>query len=181
MAVLRFYMCIYPCPQSPEDSIRFPGAGVSGGCVIICDWWELNSDPLQEQQVIRVSIPSIIFYYDSFYHSFFYFLFSSVPSLLFFVFSHCRHLQDTLHHMRPLVLSPFLNISWPPLMISCLVSLTTPAIYTLIYIHKNMKSLNQSMRENKTCKVCVPENWISSLILTKPFRYKPRRDIAESH
>lgn len=81
-----FSICvsIYPCPQSPEDSFRFPGAGVSGGCVIICDCWELNSDPLQEQQVIRVSIPSITCYYDSFYHSFFLFslFFCSLPALL---------------------------------------------------------------------------------------------------
>lgn len=171
-------VCIYPCPQSPEDSIRFLGAGALSGCVIVCDCWELNSARAPSDPCLYPQCYILLW---QFLPQFLLFSLFFCPSLLFFVFSHCWHLHDTLHHMWPFDLSPFFDISWPPLMISCLVSLSTHALYTLIYIHKNMKSLNQHMRENKTCKVCVPENWVSSLTLTKPFGYRPRRDIAESH
>lgn len=40
--------CKYRCPQNPEDDIRYPGDGVTGGnrC------WESSSHPLQKQQIL---------------------------------------------------------------------------------------------------------------------------------
>jgi hypothetical protein len=43
--------CVPYCPQRPEDSgVRCPGNGVTDSCEPPCRCWELNLDPLKEQQ-----------------------------------------------------------------------------------------------------------------------------------
>ena len=41
--------------QRPEEDIRSPGAGVVDGYEPSCGCWELNSGPLQEQQVLLMT------------------------------------------------------------------------------------------------------------------------------
>ena len=38
-------------PQIPEEGVGFPGIGNRDGCELPCGCWELNSGPLQEQEV----------------------------------------------------------------------------------------------------------------------------------
>lgn len=41
--------------QRPEEDIRSPGAGVVDGYEPSCGCWELNSGPLQEQQILLMT------------------------------------------------------------------------------------------------------------------------------
>lgn len=41
-----------------EESIRFPGTRVTGGCELPCGSWESNSGPLEEQLVLLTAEPS---------------------------------------------------------------------------------------------------------------------------
>ena len=52
-------MCIYApleclVPQKPEEDIRFPGTGVTGGFEPPCWCWELNLGTLKEQPVLLI-------------------------------------------------------------------------------------------------------------------------------
>ena len=49
-------MCI---TTEDRDGVRFPKAGVAGGCELQCQCWELNLGPLQEQQVLLTAEPSL--------------------------------------------------------------------------------------------------------------------------
>ena len=49
------YVCAPYVYLVPEDSIRFPGNGVTDGCEMPCGCWELNLGPLQKQQVLLTS------------------------------------------------------------------------------------------------------------------------------
>lgn len=46
------------CPRSPEESIVSPRTGVTGFCEQPKGCWELNSSPLEEQQVPLTTEPS---------------------------------------------------------------------------------------------------------------------------
>lgn len=38
-------------PWRREEGVRFPQIGFTDGCESPDGWWELSSDPLQEQQI----------------------------------------------------------------------------------------------------------------------------------
>lgn len=42
-----------------ERALNDPGAGVSGGCELLFEWWESNSGPLGEQPVRLTAEPSL--------------------------------------------------------------------------------------------------------------------------
>lgn len=42
------------------EDIRFSGTGVRGGCKTLCDCWEPNPSPLQQQQVLCVNSLSLL-------------------------------------------------------------------------------------------------------------------------
>jgi len=46
-----------------EEGIRFPGTSIIGTCDLPCECWEPNPGPLQEQQVLLISEPSIFTVY----------------------------------------------------------------------------------------------------------------------
>lgn len=56
MSVLLVCLYVYHmfawCERRSEVGITSPGNGVTGGCEITCWCWELNLDPLQDQQVL---------------------------------------------------------------------------------------------------------------------------------
>jgi hypothetical protein len=43
------------CPQVPEQGVKAPGTRVTGSCDPTYRNWELNWDPLQEQQPLLVA------------------------------------------------------------------------------------------------------------------------------
>ena len=46
-------MCMYivfaKCPQKPEEGARSPGTGVTDAHELLCECWELNTGPPEEQ------------------------------------------------------------------------------------------------------------------------------------
>lgn len=46
-------------PGRSEEGIRFPTGRVTEGCELPGELWELNSGPLQEQQVLIAAEPSV--------------------------------------------------------------------------------------------------------------------------
>lgn len=56
--VAMYYMCAR-CPQGPEDSLRYPGTGVTDSCESPSEWWKLNRGPLEEQPSLQH--PHVIF------------------------------------------------------------------------------------------------------------------------
>lgn len=59
-------ICMGGCPLMPEE-VSSSGAGVTVGCELSCGYWELNSSPLQKQQVLLTSEPSFPFCWICFY------------------------------------------------------------------------------------------------------------------
>lgn len=59
MGVLSVCMSGYLVPQRPEESVRFSGTGVTGNCQLPCDYWELNSGPLEEKFVLLTTETSL--------------------------------------------------------------------------------------------------------------------------
>jgi len=59
------YVCmhVHPvcawCLRRSEEGIRSPGTGDKEGCEPPCGFWELNLGPLQEQQVLLTTEPSL--------------------------------------------------------------------------------------------------------------------------
>ena len=50
--VFCLHVCVCTvCPQRSDESIRFPGTGVTDSCELPCGCWESNPGPLQEQSV----------------------------------------------------------------------------------------------------------------------------------
>jgi len=47
------------CMQRLQSDTELPGTGVTDGCEPPCGFWELNPSPLQEQQVLLISKPSL--------------------------------------------------------------------------------------------------------------------------
>lgn len=51
-------VCMYVqyvwCPKRPEEGVRSPGTGVTDCCESPYGYWETNTGPLQEQQVLLV-------------------------------------------------------------------------------------------------------------------------------
>ena len=47
--------------QRPEDCIRYPGTGVTDDCELPCGCQELNSGPVEEQQVLLTAEPQTSF------------------------------------------------------------------------------------------------------------------------
>lgn len=47
------------CPWRPEEDIGSLWTGVSDGCETLCGFWKLNQDPLQEQQILLTTEPSL--------------------------------------------------------------------------------------------------------------------------
>ena len=47
------------CLQSPEEGIGSPGAGVTDGCEPLCECWELNLGPLEQQLVFLATEQSL--------------------------------------------------------------------------------------------------------------------------
>lgn len=50
-------MCVFVphicrCSEKPEEGIRSSGAGIADGGRLQCGCWDLNSGPLQKQQVL---------------------------------------------------------------------------------------------------------------------------------
>ena len=45
-------------PRRPEEGVREPGTGLTGGCDLPCGCWELNMGPLEEQSVFLTNEPS---------------------------------------------------------------------------------------------------------------------------
>lgn len=59
---MGFFACMYscvPCAWRPEDDIRHPGTGFIDGCESPCGYWELNTGPLEKQQMLLTAEPSI--------------------------------------------------------------------------------------------------------------------------
>lgn len=54
MNVYHIHAC---CPESSEEGIGSPKAGVMDGCVPSCGFWELNPGPLQEQVLLTAEPP----------------------------------------------------------------------------------------------------------------------------
>jgi hypothetical protein len=46
------------CPQRPEEDVRSP-MGVTDGYELLSGWWELNTGPLEEQNVLLTAEPSL--------------------------------------------------------------------------------------------------------------------------
>lgn len=53
------YLCLYtthmPGIHGSQKSITSPGTGVTGGCDSPCEYWELNSNPLEDSQCLLTS------------------------------------------------------------------------------------------------------------------------------
>lgn len=45
------------CLWGSEYSTRFPGTGVTGSCELLCECWELNPGPVEEQPVLLTISP----------------------------------------------------------------------------------------------------------------------------
>jgi hypothetical protein len=43
----------------PEKGVRFSGLGVTGGFKLLCEYWESNLGPLQEQPVLLTTKQSL--------------------------------------------------------------------------------------------------------------------------
>jgi hypothetical protein len=54
IGVLSAYMSAHQCQWKPYESFRSPGTGVTGGCELPCECWEMNPGPLEEQPVLLV-------------------------------------------------------------------------------------------------------------------------------
>lgn len=52
------HLCAW-CPRRPEAGIRFSGTGIADGCYLLCEYWELNSEPLEERPVFLIAKPSL--------------------------------------------------------------------------------------------------------------------------
>lgn len=48
------------CSWVPEEVIVCPGTRVTNGCELLCWCWELNLDPLQEQNIILTTEPTFL-------------------------------------------------------------------------------------------------------------------------
>lgn len=57
MDVLSEYKCTQ-YPRRPEVGMPSPGTGITEDYELLCDCWDPNLDPLQEQQMILTSEPS---------------------------------------------------------------------------------------------------------------------------
>lgn len=65
-------MCAWR-PWGPEEGAVFPGAGVLDGCELSGGVWELNTGPLDRQQVCSYpQSPAQLFFFNP-VHSFFFF------------------------------------------------------------------------------------------------------------
>lgn len=49
------HICAY-CPPGLEESVKFPGPGVSDGCELEYRCWELNLHSLQEQVLLTTEL-----------------------------------------------------------------------------------------------------------------------------
>lgn len=52
------YARVYVCPKAPKG-VRFPGAGVIGGCEPTCECWDLNSLNFGEPKALLNAEPSL--------------------------------------------------------------------------------------------------------------------------
>lgn len=56
-------VCVYTtcvqCPQRPVEGVGSPGLGISDSCESLYSFWELNSNPLTEKQMLLTSEPSL--------------------------------------------------------------------------------------------------------------------------
>jgi hypothetical protein len=53
-------MCMPGSPTRSEDSIRFPGTGVTDGCGPECGYWELNPGPLESMLLTTELFPQLL-------------------------------------------------------------------------------------------------------------------------
>lgn len=59
------FACLHVCvpqhagPTEVRRGIGAPGISVRDSCELPCGWWELNSDPLEEQQVLLTNCVSL--------------------------------------------------------------------------------------------------------------------------
>lgn len=60
-------MCQCRCPQSPEESVRFPGVGATSSCEppIQVLGWEMKVGPLQDQHVLPIWATSLALHHYS--------------------------------------------------------------------------------------------------------------------
>lgn len=60
-------------PQRPEEDIRCAGSGVTERCTPPCLFWESNSEPLQEDQVLLTIcyLPAMTIFFNVFFSLFF--------------------------------------------------------------------------------------------------------------
>lgn len=56
---LHVYLCTMcmQCPRRPEESTGSPGAGVTGGCQMLCGCWESNWGSLKKRPVLLATTP----------------------------------------------------------------------------------------------------------------------------
>jgi hypothetical protein len=51
--------CLYACLC---EGVVSPGTGVTDSCGLPCGCWELNPGPLEEQRVLLITKPSLLFH-----------------------------------------------------------------------------------------------------------------------
>ena len=53
--------------ERPEESVRFPGMGVTDSCELPCRCWELNPGPLEEQPMLlatELSLQLLVWFHE---------------------------------------------------------------------------------------------------------------------
>lgn len=68
MICIHVYMCVCACAcamcacclKRSEGGIGFRGTGVTDSCGLPYRFWEPNSTPLQEQQMLLNTVPSLL-------------------------------------------------------------------------------------------------------------------------
>ena len=60
MSVLLKYISVHLhvwCPERPEVDVKSSETGVTDSCELPCEYWELKTDPLEDQPVFLTAEP----------------------------------------------------------------------------------------------------------------------------